>query len=92
MHERGEDSQHGDLFGIVKFFLYDSLWDQNSLWSLHLHVGVLMYFPCVPGLEDLVIIDVQVVYDSITGVILKVMSFEALVKQQPKNESQVEAD
>ncbi len=51
-----------------------------------------MYFPCVPGLEDLVIIDVQVVYDSITGVILKVMSFEALVKQQPKNESQVEAD
>ena len=46
-----------------------------ALWFLHHHAGVLMYFPSVPGLEDLVIIDVQVVYDSITGVILEAMSF-----------------
>ena len=37
-----------------------------------------MYFPSAPGLEDLVVIDVQVVYDSITGVILKVMSFDSI--------------
>ncbi len=47
-----------------------------ALWFLHHHAGVLMYFPSVPGLEDLVIIDIQVVYDSITGVILKAMSFD----------------
>ncbi len=48
-----------------------------ALWFLHHHAGVLMYFPSVPGLEDLVIIDTQVVYDSITGVILKAMSFDS---------------
>ncbi len=46
-----------------------------ALWFLHHHAGVLMYFPSVPGLEDLVIIDIQVVYDSITCVILKAMNF-----------------
>ncbi len=49
-----------------------------ALWFLHHHAGVLMYFPSVPGLEDLVIIDIQVVYDSITGVILKAMSFDSV--------------
>ncbi len=49
-----------------------------ALWFLHHHAGVLMYFPSVPGLEDLVIIDIQVVYDSITGVILKAMSFDSI--------------
>ncbi len=46
-----------------------------ALWFLHHHAGVLMYFPSVPCLEDLVIIDIQVVYDSITCVILKAMNF-----------------
>ncbi len=50
---------------------------KTALWFLHHHAGVLMYFPRVPGLEDLVIIDIQVVYDSITGVILKAMSFDS---------------
>ncbi len=49
-----------------------------ALWFLHHHAGVLMYFPSLPGLEDLVIIDIQVVYDSITGVILKAMSFDSV--------------
>ncbi len=51
-----------------------------ALWFLHHHAGVLMYFPSVPGLEDLVIIDIQVVYDSITGVILNAMSFDSIGK------------
>ncbi len=46
-----------------------------ALWFLHHHAGVMMYFPNVPCVEDLVIIDIQVVYDSITCVILKAMSF-----------------
>ena len=49
---------------------------QVALWFLHHHAGVFMYFPNVSGLEDLVIIDIQVVYDSITSVILKAMSFD----------------
>ncbi len=53
---------------------------KTALWFLHHHVGVLMYFPSVPGLEDLVIVDIQVVYDSITNVILKAMSFDNLGK------------
>ncbi len=51
---------------------------KTALWFLHHHAGVLMYFPSVPGLEDLVIIDIQVVYDSITCVILKAMSFDSV--------------
>ncbi len=51
---------------------------KTALWFLHHHAGVLMYFPRVPGLENLVIIDIQVVYDSITGVILKAMSFDSV--------------
>ena len=47
-----------------------------ALWFLHHHAGVMMYFPNVPGLEDLVIIDIQVVYDSVTNLILRAMSFD----------------
>ncbi len=49
---------------------------KTALWFLHHHAGLIMYFPGVSGLEDLVIIDVQVVYDSITAVILQSMSFD----------------
>ncbi len=55
-----------------------------ALWFLHHHAGVLMYFPSVPGLEDLVIIDIQAVYDSITGVILKAMSFDSVGQAKAK--------
>ena len=47
-----------------------------ALWFLHHHAGVMMYFPNIPGLEDLVIIDIQVVYDSVTNLILRAMSFD----------------
>ena len=49
-----------------------------ALWFLHHHVGILMYFPNVPELEDLVIIDVQVVYDSVTILILKAMRWDKI--------------
>ena len=47
-----------------------------ALWFLHHHAGVLMYFPNVPELKDLVITDVQIVYDSVTSLILQAMSFD----------------
>ena len=37
-----------------------------AIWFLHRHAGVIMYFPNVPELKDLVIIDIQIVYDSVT--------------------------
>ena len=49
-----------------------------ALWFLHHHAGVLMYFPDIPLLADLVILDNQVVYDSVTFLILGVMSFDSV--------------
>ena len=46
-----------------------------ALWFLHHHAGVMMYFPNVPLLQDLVILDTQVVYDSVTFLVLRAMSF-----------------
>ena len=47
-----------------------------ALWFLHHHAGVMMYFPNVPLLQDLVILNTQVVYDSVTFLILRAMSFD----------------
>ena len=47
-----------------------------ALWFLHHHAGVIMYFPSVPELENLVIIDIQVVYDSVTILILRSIRFD----------------
>ena len=47
-----------------------------ALWFLHHHAGVLMYFPELYLLQDLVILDNQVVYDSVTELILRAMSFD----------------
>ena len=47
-----------------------------ALWFLHHHAGVIMYFPNVPLLKDLVILETQVVYDSVTFLILRTMSFD----------------
>ena len=41
-----------------------------ALWFFHYHAGILMYFPEVKDLEDIVIVDAQVIYDSITRLIL----------------------
>ncbi len=63
---------------LSKAFSMTKYETEVALWFLHHHAGVLMYFPSVPGLEDLVIIDIQVVYDSITGVILQCMKFHGV--------------
>ena len=49
-----------------------------ALRFLHHHAGVLMYFPDIPLLADLVILDSQVVYDSVTFLILGAMSFDSV--------------
>ena len=49
-----------------------------ALRFLHHHAGVLMYFPNIPLLADLVILDSQVVYDSVTFLILGAMSFDSV--------------
>ena len=49
-----------------------------ALWFLHHHAGVLMYFPDIHLLADLVILDSQVVYDSVTFLILGAMSFDSV--------------
>jgi len=51
-----------------------------TLWFLHHHAGVVMYFPDEPLLRDLVILDNQVVYDSVTFLILRAMSFDNVGK------------
>ena len=62
-----------ELSGLFNMSPYET---KVALWFLHHHAGVMMYFPNVPGLEDLVIIDIQVVYDSVTNLILRAMSFD----------------
>ena len=47
-----------------------------ALWFLHHHAGVMMNFPNVPLLKDLVIIENQVVYDSVTFLVLRAMNFD----------------
>ena len=47
-----------------------------ALWFLHHHAGVMVYFSNVPLLQDLVILDTQVVYDSVTFLILRAMGFD----------------
>ena len=49
-----------------------------ALWFLHHHAGVLMYFPDIPLLANLVILDSQVVYDSVTFLIVGAMSFDSV--------------
>ena len=55
-----------------------------ALWFLHHHAGVIMYFPNIPGLKDLIIIDTQVVYDSVIILILKAMSFDKVGHRDAK--------
>ena len=42
----------------------------EALWFLHHHVGILMHFPDIEEIKDIVICDPQVVFDSVTDLIL----------------------
>ena len=64
-----------DCMELAALFNMDVSETKVALWFLHHHAGVLMFFPEVPVLSDLVIVEVQVVYDSITRIILQAMTF-----------------
>lgn len=51
-----------------------------ALWFLHHYAGVLMYFPDLPELHDTVINDIQVVYDSVTNLIVNTFKFGQVSK------------
>jgi len=52
----------------------------EALWFLHHCVGILMHFPEVEEIKDIVICDPQVVFDSVTDLILKSFTFEHVSK------------
>jgi len=52
----------------------------EALWFLHHHIGVLMYFPDIPEIKDMVICDPQVVFDSVTDLILNSFTFNTVDK------------
>ena len=48
---------------------------KTALWFLHHHAGVLMYFPNLPELKDTVICNIQIVFDSVTNLIINAFKF-----------------
>ena len=43
---------------------------QEALWFFHHDIGSLMYYPAIPSVEDIVICDPQVIFDSISQLII----------------------
>ena len=74
-----EDCMH--LSRSLKMTSYET---KVALWFLHHHAGVMMYFPNIPELENLVILDIQVVYDSVTILIVRAMSFDEVGRKDSK--------
>ena len=46
------------------------------LWYLHHRVGIIMHYPNVAGLEDIIITDLQMLFDRITNLITTCFTFE----------------
>ena len=53
---------------------------REAIWFLHHCIGVLMYYPDVEELKDVVICDPQIVFDSVTELILNTFEFELVGK------------
>ena len=51
-----------------------------ALWFLHHYAGVLMYFPDLTELKDTVICDTQIIYDSVTNLIINTFKFGSVSK------------
>jgi len=49
---------------------------KEALWYLHHQVGVLMHFPEVSAVENVVIVELQVLFDRITGVMVSTFTEE----------------
>ena len=52
----------------------------EALWFLHHCVGTLMHFPDIEEIKDIVICDLQVVFDSVTDLILNSFKFKRVNK------------
>ena len=57
----------------------------EALWFLHHCVGALMHFPDIEEIKDVVICDPQVVFDSVTDLILNSFTFELVGKLASEN-------
>ena len=53
---------------------------EAALWFLHHRAGTLMYFPNLPELKDTIISDVQIVYDSVSNLIVNTFRFGKVEK------------
>ena len=53
---------------------------REAIWFLHHCIGVLMYYPDVEELKDVVICDPQIVFDSVTELILNTFKFKVIRK------------
>ena len=53
---------------------------REAIWFLHRCIGVLMYYPDVEELKDVVICDPQIVFDSVTELILNTFKFKVVRK------------
>ena len=53
---------------------------REAIWFLHHCIGVLMYYPDVEELKDVVICDPQIVFDSVTELILKTFKLKVVRK------------
>ena len=57
-----------------------------ALWFLHHRVGSIMYYPEVNGLKDIVITDLQLVFDCITHLITSCFTFKSSENAALENE------
>ncbi len=48
---------------------------KEALWFLHHSVGSVMHFPELTELQDMIICDIQVIFDSVTGLIVNTYTF-----------------
>ena len=53
---------------------------REAIWFLHHCIGVLMHYPDIEELKDVVICDPQIVFDSVTELILNTFEFELVGK------------
>ena len=54
---------------------------QEALWFLHHHAGLILYYPNLEALKDIVICDVQVVFDSVTKLAKETFTFSKFRKR-----------
>ena len=57
---------------------------KEALWFLHHRVGVLLYYPEVKALEGIVILDIQIVFNSATNLIRNTFTFDKVGKRLSK--------